>query len=206
MVRVKICGITNVADARFAVREGADALGVIFAKSPRQVDGAAAKKIVRAAGPLTAVIGVFVDAPVEKMLRLAGQCGISAIQLHGDESAHTVRELQKRGFRVIKALRVGQGADLRKINALPADMFLFDTAHAGKFGGTGRSFDWEHLKKLELRVPWMVSGGLDPANVKKLLSVLRPYGVDVSSGVEKAPGKKSQKLVKEFIRNAKSTR
>ena len=203
MVRVKICGITNAADARFAVREGADAVGVIFAKSPRQVDVSAAKKIAAAAGPLAAVIGVFVDESVEKMLRSAGNCGLSAIQLHGDENARTVRELQKRGFRVIKALRVGEGTDLKKINDMPADMFLFDTAVAGKFGGTGRSFDWERLNQLTLRVPWIVSGGLDPAKVKKLLSVLRPYGVDVSSGVESAPGKKSQKLVKEFIRNAK---
>ena len=195
-----------MADARHAVREGADALGLIFAKSPRRVDKATAKKIVSAAGPLTATIGVFVDESEEKMLRIAEYCGLSGTQLHGDEGVGTVRRLQKKGLRVIKAVRASKGMDAKKINEIPADAVLFDTAHAGKFGGTGISFDWSYLQKMPIRAPWIVSGGLNPANVKELLSVLSPYGVDVSGGVEKAPGKKSQKLVREFIRNAKSAR
>ena len=206
VVRVKICGITNEADALFAAREGADALGFIFAKSPRRVDVPTVRKIVRVLGPLVATIGVFVDESAEKILRVADACRLSGIQLHGDEKARMIRTLQKRGFRVIKALRIGDGMDLKKINELPADAFLFDTAVAGKFGGTGRPFDWACLEKLCLKIPWVVSGGLDPMNVRKLLSVLRPYGVDVSSGVESAPGKKSEKLMKEFIRHAKSSR
>ena len=204
MVRVKICGITNAADARHAVHEGADALGFIFAKSPRRVEAAAVEKIIAAVGPLVMTIGVFVDESEEKMLRTAERCGLSGVQLHGDESTRTVKRLQREGFRVIKAIRAAKGMDIKKLNDIPADALLFDTVHAGRFGGTGQSFDWSYLKKLELRVPWIVSGGLHPANVKEMLSTLRPYGVDVSSGVEKAPGKKSDKLVREFILNAKS--
>ena len=186
------------------MREGADALGFIFAKSPRRVEMAAVKRIVAAAGPLVATIGVFVDESEEKMLRNAERCGLSGLQLHGDESTKTVKRLQREGFHVIKAIRAAKGMDIKKLNDMPADALLFDTAHAGRFGGTGQSFDWSCLKKLELRVPWIVSGGLHPANVKEMLSMIRPYGVDVSSGVEKAPVKKSDKLVREFILNAKS--
>ena len=206
MVRVKICGITNAADAGHAAREGADALGFIFAKSPRRVEPRTVKKIVAAVGPFVATIGVFVDESEEKMLRTAEHCGLSGIQLHGNENSRTVRRLQVRGFRVIKAFRAGEGMDVGQINETPADAVLFDTAHSGKFGGTGVSFDWSCLKNVNARVPWIVSGGLNPVNVKKLLSIFRPYGVDVSGGVEKTPGKKSEKLVREFIRNAKSAR
>ncbi len=206
MVRVKICGITSEADARCALQAGADAIGIVFAKSPRHVDPERAKKIVRAAGPLASCIGVFVDESAERMLRIAQHCCLTGFQLHGDESVGTIRRLQKHGYSVIKAVRAGGRAGLKKINDLPADALLFDTSHAGQFGGTGRVFDWSSLKRLNIRTPWIVSGGLDPLNVKKLLSVLEPYGVDVSSGVEKAPGKKNEKLIKEFIRNAKFTR
>ena len=206
MVRVKICGITNAADARYAVQEGADAIGFVFAKSPRRVEAAAVKKILGGVGPLVAAIGVFVDESEEKMLRIADHCGLSGIQLHGDESARTVRRLQKQGFRVIKAIRAVRRMDAKRMAGTEADALLFDTAHAGQFGGTGIAFDWSYLKKLDIRIPWIVSGGLDPVNVKKLLSTFRPYGVDVSSGVERVPGKKSEKLVREFIRNAKFTR
>ena len=206
MVRVKICGITNAADAVYAVGQGADALGFIFAKSPRRVEPSTVKKIVGAVGPLVATIGVFVDESEERMLGIAERCGLSGIQLHGDESAGTVHKLQKRGFRVIKAVRASKGMSIKDLNEMAPDAVLFDTSHAGKFGGTGRSFDWSYLKKMPLGVPWIVSGGLGPANVKKLLSTLHPYGVDTSSGVEKAPGIKSEKLVKGFIRNAKSAR
>ncbi len=204
MIRVKICGITNVADALCAQRQGADAIGFVFAKSPRQVDAGTVKKIVGFTGPLIATIGVFVDESVERMLKIADRCRLSGIQLHGDERAGTTERLQRNGFRVIRALRVGDPSELKKIKDASADAILFDTSDAGRFGGTGRVFDWACLEKLKIQRPWIVSGGLNPVNVKRLLSLLEPYGVDVSSGVEKAPGKKNEKLVKEFIRNAKS--
>jgi len=205
MVRVKICGITNVDDVRCVVREGADAFGLVFAKSPRQVNPETAKKIVKAAGPLMLSVGVFVNESSERMLRIAEYCRLSTLQLHGDESAGVIRKIQKYGYPVIRAFRIGEKEELQKINDSPADALLFDTSQAGKFGGTGRVFDWSYLKKNKIRTPWIVSGGLNPTNVKTLLAMLDPYGVDVSSGVEQMPGKKSEKLVKEFIQNAKAS-
>ena len=169
MVRVKICGITNLTDALCAVREGADAIGFVFAKSPRRVNAQTVRKITQSIGPLVASIGVFVNEPAERMLRIADRCGLSGIQLHGDENAGTIRRLQQQGFHVIKALRMGEGNELEKIHDVSADALLLDASHGGKFGGTGRTFDWMCLKTRKIQIPWIVSGGLSPANVKKLL-------------------------------------
>ena len=206
MLRVKICGITDRNDARCAVDSGADAVGVVLARSPRRVDAATARSIARAVQPKAAVVGVFVDESPERMLRLGEYCGLDVIQLHGDESERVIRRLQKRGFQVIKALRAQNADDMKRASETGADALLFDTVASGRFGGTGRIFDWKILKKMEILLPWFVSGGLNTGNVKELLSVVEPCGVDVSSGVESAPGKKSVKLVKEFIKNARSAR
>ena len=204
MLRVKICGITNLADAVFAADNGADVLGFIFAKSPRRVEEKTAAKIARALGERVATVGVFVDESPERMLRIAGDCGLTMLQLHGRETNAVVRRMQKSGFQVLKAFRMGEDAGLPELSENPADAFLLDTSSGGRFGGTGKTFDWELLKKKTFHRPWFVSGGLDAQNVKKLLSMVRPYGVDVSSGVESAPGKKNHQLVKEFIQHAKS--
>lgn len=206
MLRVKICGITRESDALFAVKEGADALGFIFAQSPRRVYPDTVKTIVKKVGPLVITVGVFVNESVERMLKTAEKCALNTIQLHGDEDARTVCRLQRDGLKVIKAVRVGEAGDFKKVQDMPADALLFDTSTKERFGGSGRVFDWKVLLEHKIRQPWIVSGGLHPGNVKELLSVLKPYGVDVSSGVETAPGKKSNKLVKDFIRNAKSAR
>ena len=205
MVRVKICGITNAADARHAVRSGADALGFVFAKSPRRVSAETARKITGSIPADSATVGVFVDEPAERLLRIAERCRLTVVQLHGDEKPSLARRLQKNGLQVLKALRVGAQDDLDRMDDWPADALLFDTSASGRFGGTGRTFDWGLLAGRRIRLPWFVSGGLNPGNVKKLLSALQPYGVDVSSGVEISPGKKSAALVREFIKNAKST-
>ena len=204
MVRVKICGITNARDAHHAVANGADAVGFVFAKSPRQVNVEAVRKIVTGIDAQAAAVGVFVNEPFDRMLRIADRCRLDIIQLHGNEKGSTIRRAQKHGFRVLKAFRVSSDADLSQADDSPAEALLFDTAVAGRFGGTGQIFDWKILKGKKIRLPWFVSGGLIPGNVKKLLSILDPYGVDVSSGVEESPGKKNSKLVREFIKNAKS--
>ena len=206
MLRVKICGITNLKDARCAVSAGADAIGFVFATSPRKVDAGTARSIVRAVPPKTATVGVFVDESPERMLRIGEYCGLDILQLHGDESELTIRRLQKHGFQVLKALRAGDRDDRMRAGDTGADALLFDTAASGRFGGSGQSFDWKLLRGLKISLPWFVSGGLNAGNIKRLLSVVQPYGVDVSSGVESAPGKKSAKLVKEFIKNARSAR
>ncbi len=159
MVRVKICGITSERDGLAAVRAGADALGLIFAKSPRRVSVSEAKKIVRAVGPRVLTVGVFVDESIQKMLAVAQACGFGAIQLHGDERAKTVEALQKKGYLVLKALRAADQGLPKKLKEIPADLFLFDTASNGRFGGTGQVFDWKRLRRLKLDRPWMVRAG-----------------------------------------------
>ena len=204
MVRVKICGITNLADAQAAVKAGADALGFVFAKSPRRVSEHEARRIASAIGPWIAKVGVFVNsspAVVEGVMR---RCGLDVAQLHGDEAPAAARSLRSKGLRVVKALRVGPATDLRAYRNYPADAFLLDTASPQAYGGTGKSFDWQILKQARFSKPVIVSGGLRPENVGALLKVYTPYGVDVSSGVEKTPGKKDPKAVKAFIKNAKT--
>ncbi len=201
MVRVKICGITNAKDAEDAVSFGADALGFIFAKSPRRIAPAEARKIIKTLGPWVAAVGVFVNESPEKIKRIASFCGLSVIQLHGDESPADVKKLSD--FKLIKAFRVGEGFDFSFLRKYAVDAFLFDTKIEGLFGGSGRKFDWNVLKSKKMGKPLILSGGLDPSNVRKAVSLLFPYGVDVSSGVERSPGKKDSEKVKEFIRNAK---
>jgi phosphoribosylanthranilate isomerase len=186
-----------------AVSFGADALGFVFAKSPRQVTAARVRGITAAVGPWVATVGVFVNEKPARIRRIALECGLSIVQLHGDESPADVRALK--GIRVIKAFRVGKDFDVSGVKRFPADAYLFDAKVAGQYGGTGKKFDWKILKKLKgLRKPMIVSGGLGPDNVKSAVRFLTPYGVEASSCVESRPGKKNRKLVKDFIRNAKS--
>ncbi len=201
MVRVKICGITNVDDAKTALDCGADALGFVFAESPRKVVVEEAKKIVKAIGPWVGTVGVFVNEKIENVLRTAAECKLSCIQLHGDEDPAYVKKIS--GYKVIKTFRVGDAFDWGRIKDYDADAFLFDAKVEGKFGGTGKSFDWGILKSKKFDRPVIISGGLNADNVKEAVRALAPYGVEASSGVEKIPGKKDPRLVGEFIKNAK---
>lgn len=203
MTKVKICGITNLRDAESAVAYGADALGFVFAASPRQVSTATAKKINRAVGPWVATVGVFVNETAENIFRIVSECRLAAIQLHGDEPATFLSRLP--GIKVIKAFRVSDRADLRQVGLYKADAYLFDTRVDGAYGGSGKSFDWKILKSRQISKPVILSGGLNPNNVRVAIRMLEPYGVDVSSGVEKSPGRKDLKRMKEFIRNAKNS-
>ncbi len=201
MTRVKICGITNLADARHAVESGADALGFIFAVSPRQVTPDTVRRIVEELPPWIAAVGVFVDEKPEKVRRISESCRLTDIQLHGSESAAVARTLM-RDVRVIKAFRVGPGFEADVAAKYEADAFLFDSRIEGLAGGTGKTFDWDLVRRRFDR-PMIVSGGLNAKNVGKAIRLLKPFGVDTSSGVERAPGKKDPKLVEEFIRHAK---
>ena len=202
MVRVKICGITNSSDAQAAVLYGADALGFIFCKSLRKVSVAQAKEISLVAGPWVATVGVFMDQPVEEVLKVARELRLTAIQLHGKEKESYAKKLAP--FKVIKAFHVDKRFDFSEIRDYPADAFLFDTKVAGKPGGTGKAFDWKILKGITFRKPVILSGGLNVQNVKRAVDMTLPYGVDVSSSIESVPGKKNPELVKEFIANAKA--
>lgn len=202
-MRVKICGITNLKDAEAAVQYGADALGFVFASSPRQVTPVQARAIVKKVGPFVSTVGVFVNETPEKIIQTMIECGLSAAQLHGDENALVTRKLSS--FKVIKAFRVDASFRFSQLKGFESvDAYLFDTKVKDLFGGSGKAFDWKLLSAARIRKSFILSGGLHPRNVKEAVRTLRPYAVDVSSGVEQSAGKKDLKKMKEFIRNAKN--
>ena len=202
MVRVKICGITNLEDALCAVEHGTDALGFIFhPRSPRYVSPGQASEIIRALPPFVAPVGVFVNEARDRLEATVASAGLRVIQLHGDEPpeaclGHSVP--------VIRALRVGQRFDLASLKAYPVDTFLLDTQVKGAYGGTGETFDWEVARVVASRVRVVLAGGLSPDNVAEAIRVARPYAVDAISGVEAEPGRKDHEKLAAFLGAAKS--
>lgn len=202
MVRVKICGITNVEDALQACACGADALGLVFYdKSPRCVTPETARVIIQALPPLVTPVGLFVNEQPQRIRQLAEYCGLDVIQLHGDEGP---QDCDFAPLRSIKALRVRDAASLVGHEQFPTSALLLDAWVAGAYGGTGESFNWELAAGIARQRPVILAGGLTPDNVAAAVSAVRPYGVDVSSGVESVPGRKDPAKVAAFIRNAKS--
>ncbi len=202
MVKVKVCGITNPEDARFAVEAGADVLGLVFAESPRQVSVEQAREVVAALPDGVLKVGVFVNAEPKEVLRIASEVGLDYAQLHGDESPEVVAAVRKGGLKVVKALRVRDAGSL-VIEGYEADLFLLDAYSARARGGTGTRFDWELAKSLKGRGNILVSGGLTPENVREAIRFFEPYGVDASSSLEEAPGKKNRERVRRFVSAAK---
>ncbi|HEU4597889.1 MAG TPA: phosphoribosylanthranilate isomerase [Pyrinomonadaceae bacterium] len=203
MVRVKICGITNEEDALAAVEAGADALGFNFyRRSPRYVSPQAARRIVERVPERVLCVGVFVNEEAEEVRRVVTEAGLGAAQLHGDETADYCRGLMC-GM-TIKALRVGEGFDIGRVAQAGADAVLLDAFSGEAFGGTGRTFDWDLARRACELVPKLfLAGGLTPSNVADAVRAVRPFAVDVCSGVESAPGRKSPALVKDFIASAR---
>ncbi|HAW60161.1 MAG TPA: phosphoribosylanthranilate isomerase, partial [Actinobacteria bacterium] len=206
MVRVKICGITNIEDALLAVRLGADALGFVLADSPRKADPEMVREVSLLLPPFISRVGVFVDEDEAEVRKLASFCALDTLQFHGVESPSYCKEFERK---VIKALRVGVSSDLRALSEYPAyggvAAFLLDTFVEGKPGGTGETFDWAIAREAKkFGKPIILSGGLDPDNVAQAIREVNPYAVDVSSGVESEPGKKDPEKMREFIRRAKS--
>jgi phosphoribosylanthranilate isomerase len=199
MTIIKVCGITNLEDALCAARCGASFLGFIFyKKSKRCVSPAKAAGIIRALPKKIIKVGVFVNEEPKTVKRIAKECGLSILQFHGDETPAYLNAF--RGYKTIKALRVKGGISLERLKKYPCELFLFDTFKKYKFGGTGEVFDWGLLKSLKaLKKPFIVSGGLLPENVGLLIRQIRPFGVDVSGGVERSAGKKDHQLIKKFV-------
>ncbi|WP_338863915.1 phosphoribosylanthranilate isomerase [Myxococcus stipitatus] len=205
-VRVKVCGVTRLEDARAAWESGVDALGLNFyARSPRCVSLETARALARTRPPLGAVIGVFVNASPDDIRAAVKECGLTAVQLHGDEPPEACSGY---GVPVIKALRVHGAEDVTRARAYlgVGDVagLLLDGAAPG-YGGGGVGFDWSLVAGLSgSGVPVLVAGGLKPSNVAEAVRATRPYGVDVASGVESAPGIKDMDAVRAFVRTAKS--
>ncbi len=201
MVRVKICGITSKEDALMAVEAGVDALGFVFCeKSPRCVTPQKAAAIIRELPPFVQSVGLFVDEEAEQVNWSADFCALDLVQLHGDEDPEYCLGINRR---VIKAFRVKDVASLAGIKRFPVAGYLLDAWSPLAHGGTGRTFDWELAKSTGIAHRLILAGGLTPDNVAQALRIVSPYGVDVSSGVESAPGRKEPHKVREFIRLAK---
>lgn len=202
MVRIKICGITNLKDAMDAAGLGADALGFIFAPSPRQIEPARAKEIISKLPPWISTVGVFVNEKPERIMRIAGFAGLDMVQLHGEESPEYCAEL---GLKIIKAVKVKDKNNLKKIDDYNVSGIILDTYDPKLMGGTGKSFNWNlAVSAKKFGKPVILSGGLTPDNVSDAIKKVKPYGVDVSTGIEFSPGKKDFKKMKKFIDYAKS--
>ena len=208
MTKVKICGITNLEDALLAAELGADELGFNFYKgSKRYLLPQDAREIIDQSPKRSGNVGVFVNEPIDSLLDIADFAGIDGIQLHGDEDMAYIEKLQKRTKRfIIKAFRVAPDFLVGDVLDWPLTFPLFDTHSSDRFGGTGETFDWEEFGVdiyLWFPVSAYLAGGLNPENVADAVRVVRPYAVDVASGVEAQPGKKDPNKMKAFIENAK---
>lgn len=203
MTRIKICGITNKTDAVGAASLGVDMLGFVFyKKSKRYVEPAAAEDIINELPPGIGKAGVFVDEDKDEVLRIAVDAGLDILQFHGNESPEYCEYFRDK-YRTVKAFRLKDKNDLKKVNDYKTDFYMFDTYKGDTIGGTGETFDWNLLKDFEILRPVFISGGLTPDNVDRAIRELAPYGVDVSTGVEAAPGKKDIDKIKRFVENVR---
>ncbi len=193
MVRVKICGITNWTDARLAVNAGADALGFNFyRKSPRYIAPDVARTIATRLPRRVLLVGVFVNASIEDVLRVARNVDLNALQLHGEESTAEVARLSE-SYPVIKAFRVEPSFNAGRLGRYGgASAFLLDGFDRKRRGGTGKTFDWSVARAAKKYGAIIVAGGLNPENVARAIREARPFGVDVCGGVESSPGKKDR--------------
>ena len=199
--RVKICGITNLDDAHHAAACGADALGFVFYPgSPRFVDPDQARRIIAELPPLVTAVGLFVNEPTARIREMVEFCGLNTVQLHGDEEPD---QCCYPPCRVIKALRLRGDMQESQFAAYKVSALLLDAFVPNTFGGTGHRCDWEQAATVASQHRVILAGGLNPVNVADAVRQVRPYGVDVSSGVEEKPGQKDPEKVARFIRMAK---
>ncbi len=209
MTIVKICGIKTLEDALAAVEMGADMLGFNFyPKSPRYVTPQVCAQISRRISeqaPHVTLVGVFVNIPPVEILTILDTCGLHVAQLSGDEPPEALEALGDRAFKVLRAAKESdlQDALLRYFPRIRPPAYLFDAAVRGQYGGTGKQANWELARRLAQRVPILLAGGLTPENVAIAVEQVRPWGVDVASGVESEPGQKDRRKIKAFIRLAK---
>lgn len=200
MTRIKFCGITTLEDADRALAAGAWAIGLIFwPGSPRRCSPAAAVEIAAAAKRRAEVVGVFVNATLDHVAEIADAVGLTMLQLHGDEGpAYGAEAARRTGCKVIKAIRVRSRADVQAVSPFHTDYHLLDSYTPGVPGGTGETFAWEISRAHRGSIPLILSGGLNAGNVADAIAAVRPFAVDVASGVERAPGLKDPDQLEAF--------
>jgi phosphoribosylanthranilate isomerase len=201
-VKVKICGITSVADAQTAAEAGADMIGLMFyERSPRNISLALATEISRALPPFVVKVGVFVNPEEDVVMRAIGHCGVSLLQFHGEETPEFCTQF---GVMSMKAFRVRGPESLAELPKYQTDAWLLDAFSPEAYGGTGAKFNWDlALEAAQFGRPIFLAGGLTPENIAEAVRRVEPFGVDVSSGVESAPGKKDHAKVRAFIEAAR---
>jgi|SRR5579863_4622141 len=202
-VIVKICGVTSVADGLAAAEAGADAVGLMFYKgSPRHITLETAAEIARALPPFVVKVGVFVNAPEDDVLHAISECGLNIAQFHGNESPEYCRQFPVMS---LKAFRIRDRDSLKALPDYTTDAWLLDAFTPDALGGTGEKFNWDlAIEVQKMGRPIFLAGGLTPENVADAVRKVQPYGVDVSSGVESALGKKDHKKIRDFVRAAKA--
>lgn len=208
MTKVKICGITNLEDALVSAKFGADALGFNFYKnSPRYITPSLAREIIKQIPNDMLKVGVFVNESIEQIAETIDEAGLDAIQLHGDETPIFVREVNSRSEKqVIKAFRVSPAFRPDEVYQYEIDSILLDAFSLCEFGGSGQTFDWSAAGQLTDRYSVYLAGGLDPENVGWAIEGVRPYAVDVCSGLESEKGKKDHRRIKTFMENVRNQR
>ena len=206
-MRVKICGNTNLEDARAAVELGAWAIGLVHhPESTRHVEPDVAAEIGAALKRRCEVAGVFVDSTMDEIVRAADEEQLTIVQLHGEQGPRFCREVARRtGAKVMRAFRVRSGADVRGAEAFRTDFHLFDAYRPQAPGGTGESFDWELLDGRRSKIPALLAGGLTPENVSEAILAAHPWGVDVVTGVEAELGRKDHRRLAAFFEAVRST-
>lgn len=202
MTFIKICGITNIVDALTAISLGTNALGFIFAPSPRQVTIAKVLKICREVPSYIWRVGVFVNADLREVKKIADFGFLTHLQFHGQESPAYCAQAP---LPVIKTIKIKGREDLNEIAKYDQDLFLFEGFHPEQAGGTGETFPWELVSEIKGKINFILAGGLNPQNVCRAISLLHPWGVDVCSGVEESPGKKDSHKLAQFIKEVKRT-
>ena len=206
MTKVKICGITNIHDARLALELGADMLGFNFYEfSPRYISPQKALSIINDLPQDTVSVGVFVNMEDYRVDEFIDLVSLDAVQLHGDESSDFISSLRRyTDAKIIKAIRVNTDFQVKTINETGADSVLLDAFSKDKYGGTGERFEWDiAADAVNLAPELILAGGLTPDNVSEAIRIVRPFAVDVASGVESAPGRKDHSKLEAFIMNAK---
>ena len=204
--QVKICGNTNIDDAQLAVKLGADYLGLIFADSKRKVDIATARSIIQSLPKFRNFVGVFSNQPKKEVETIAKETGLRTFQFHGDETALYCEHFIEQGYEVIKTFHIKDAMSLKRIDEYNVTAFLLDTYSKDTAGGTGKTFDWklvgeEHRPFFHDKL--FLAGGLNVDNLADAIERMKPFAVDVASGVEKSPGKKDPVLLENFIKIAK---